>query len=128
MKTRIVDTRYLLEIWKMSIETMFFPDVLFNELRPDKQIEVWGDKLSYMREQLRSEVDAFIERLFEYNECEELWKILRKTDPRIVSLYFDRLNVATLALKDSVQGQEFVMIPDSWPTFVAQALFQKMPQ
>lgn len=112
----------------MSIEATFFPDALFNELRPDKQIELWDDELPIMRECLRAEVDAFIERLFDFDKPEELWKALRKTDPRIVSLYFDRLNAATFALKLTLRDVQSVQIPDSWPTFVAQALFQKIPQ
>jgi len=128
MKTRIVGTEYLLEMWRMSVEGMFFPDSLFNELRPDKQIETWGNKLSDMREKLRSDVDSFIERLFEYDTLEELWKTLHETDPKIVALYFERLNAATFALNDSVDGKDVVSIPDSWPTFVALMLFQKIPQ
>lgn len=112
----------------MSIEAMFFPDTLFEELRPDRQIELWDDELPVMRESLRAKVDEFVDGLFDFDNPEELWSALRKTDSRIVALYFDRLNAATFALKESLKGKDLVQIPDSWPTTVALLLSQRLIQ
>lgn len=122
----MVGTEYLLTLWVMGITVMFFPDKLLEELRPIEILNAWGNDLPAMREKLRAEVDAFIERVLDFDEPSELWSALRELDPKIMALYCDRLTVATYALKSL--KVEMVEIPESWPTFVAQQLFQLRPQ
>lgn len=127
MKTRFIETKVLLPMWEAAIETAFFPQKLMAVLAPEKQLSAWGDELPVMRDLLRYQVDAFVDGLFDYDKPEELWQTLRETDPRIVALYYDRLNAATFAMRIALRGREAVEIPVSWPTFVAQMLYQRLP-
>jgi hypothetical protein len=128
MKTRFTRTAFLIPMWEASIEATFFPDVLVQELKPQLQLDAWGEDLSVMRDRLRLLVDEFVDGLFSFDKPEELWQKLRETDPKIVSLYYDRLAAASFALKNVLSDKETVEIPASWSTFVAQILYQKLPQ
>jgi hypothetical protein len=128
MKTRFIRTALLIPIWEGSIKSLLFPDVLVNELMPESQLYTWGDNLPVMRNDLRLQVDEFVDGLFDFEKEEELWQKLRETDPRIVSLYYDRLNVASIVLRQTLKDKEAVEIPESWPTFVALMLYQRWPQ
>jgi len=124
-KTRIVSTEYLMELWNMAITELFFPEWLFDELKPIDALNSLGDSLPAMREKYRLSVDEFIESLLDGDDHEEFWESLRKVDPMIMALYCDRLNTATVAVKNMRSAKEEIVIPDSWPTVVAALLFQR---
>ena len=72
-----------------------FPDRLLADLRPAEIIDAWGESLPVMREKLRPDVDAFIERVLDFDKQEKMWSALRKIDPlKAMALYFDRLETA----------------------------------
>ena len=128
MKTQFIKTALLIPMWEVSIEDMFFPEKLAKELLPEKQLNAWGEDLPVMRDRLRLQVDEFVDGLFDFEEPEELWQKLRETDSRIVSLYYDRLDVASIVLKQVLKDKEAVEIPASWSTFVALMLCQRLFQ
>ena len=101
-----------------------FPDSLLADLRPAEIIDAWGESLPVMREKLRPDVDAFIERVLDFDKQEQMWPALREIDPRIMALYYDRLCAATFFLKTLREEKDVTVIPASWPTAVASLLFQ----
>jgi len=105
-----------------------FPEELFDKLRPLDILNAWGDELPLIREELRAQVDAFIEQSLDCYTPAGHWLSLCKIDPRVMALYCDRLNAATFSLKLQVREKEAVEIPDSWPTVVGLLLFQMYPQ
>ncbi|MFA4916976.1 MAG: hypothetical protein WC560_09940 [Syntrophales bacterium] len=126
MKTQFINNKDLLTLWEVTISATLFPKVLIDELRPFDMLDDWGDNLPVMRQRLQLEVDAFIERVLTFNNTPELWSALRELDPSVMALYCDRLNAATYALQNL--NVEMVEIPASWSTFIAQLLFQMLPQ
>lgn len=125
MKTEIKSTGLILETWKMGVENLLFPDFLINELQPVKIIDEWEDDLQKIREKFRDDVDVFIERIFDLETPQELWILIRKTDPTIMALYYDRILAATYSLDQIKQEKEFAAVPESWDTLNRALLFQK---
>jgi hypothetical protein len=125
MKTEIKSTELILETWKMGVENLLFPDFIINDLQPVKILDAWDDDLPKIRTELRVDVDIFINRIFELETPQELWTLLRKTDQKIMALYYDRILAATYTLDQIKQENEFADVPESWDTLNRALLFQK---
>lgn len=128
MKTRFIKVDMLLAVWDAAVATTMFPDDMRREMRPDETLESWGDSLPEMREQYRAKVDEFIEAVLDADSVAEHRKNLRALDPTVRALYCDRLNAATYAIQEASRDKVAVEIQASWTTFVAQTLFQTLPQ
>ena len=122
---KIMNTEHLLETWKAGIDALIFPPGLVEDLKPDEHLDVLGDDLSGTREKFRDDVDVFISRIFELDTPQDLWTLLRKTDPTTVSLYYDRILAATYSLEQIKQEKPFADVPESWDTLSRMLLFQK---
>ena|GEM_PF-2024074 len=124
MKTRVVSTKYLLEIWEGAISMTLFPEEFFDKLRPLEILNSWGDELPTIRENLRPRVDSFIEQVLDCEDPEDHWRALQEIDSEIMALYYDRLNSATLRLRGFADEKDVVEISTSWTTVVALLLFE----
>ncbi len=127
MKLRYMNSLLLLETWKAGVETLFFPESLVQELRPGDHLDSLDD-LPLERERHRKKIDAFIDQVFEIDIPENYWSLLRKTDQKLVSLYFDRILSATFAIEHAIRGKEVVEVPASWTTLSYMLLSQKLFQ
>lgn len=128
MKTEFKNTELILETWKAGVNALLFPDILIKELNPVFILDELDDDLPDMREKFRDDVDVFISRVFELEIPQELWTLLRKTDPKIVALYYDRILAATYSLEIVKKKAPEAEVPESWNTLSRLLLFQKLFQ
>lgn len=113
MKKRFIMTILLIPMWEEAIKCLFFPYKLIKELLPGNQLDVWGEDLPVMRNRLRPQLDKFVDVFFDFDEPEQRWQKLCETDLATVSWYYDRLNVASIVLRQALKNKEAVEIPDS---------------
>ena len=125
MKMRYIKTDLLLKTWLAGVDTVLFPPALIAELRPETFFEQPGFDLPGEREKNRARVDALIARLIDSDTPQILHEELRKTEPSLTALYYDRIQAATFALEQRPQDQ-IVEIPDSWYELVRLLLHQKL--
>jgi len=114
--------------WKAGVDALLFPPDLVKDLHPDEYLGVFGENLPDIREKFRDDVDIFIGSIFELENPETLWKLLRKTDPRIMALYYDRILAANHSLERVRNQKSVVNVPESWDTLSRMLLFQKLFQ
>lgn len=127
MKMKYIETELLHKTWLAGIENVLFPSSLIKELHSQDILEKWDD-LPFKREQYRDQVDVLIAKVIDSDTPEYVQVLLRKTDPKIVALYFDRLVAASFALDMIRQQMKVAEIPESWETTIRLLLFQKLFQ
>jgi len=127
MELRYINSELLLQAWLAGVENILFPSALVEELKPHNLVDGL-ENLQATRESMRNDVDVYISEILALDTPEELWTKLRQTDPMLVALYFDRIEVACLALERTLKDMPVVEIPESWDTTVRFLLFQKLFQ
>ena len=75
-KIKPIPPREFLDQWSEIVQTSLFPKRIYEEKRPDKIIEKWGEDLPKHRERLRQETDALIARLLSVQRDEDIVDIL----------------------------------------------------
>jgi hypothetical protein len=128
IKTRFIQTELLQQTWLDGVNRLLFPPALVDELRPFELLALWADDLPAKRRAYRLQVDFFVDKLLKIETPEGFWRALREADPRLVALYFDRIQAANLALERIKKTVPVAEIPDSWQTTVSFLLLQKLFQ
>jgi len=127
MKMKIEKVSHILAVWKAGITKFLFPDFLVSELDPVKILEDRGHLLPPIREQYRPQMDALVDKILDSDVPASIWSRLRKVDPMLMALYFDRVQAATHALEklSSPEKPEYGQFPDSWHALSRLLLMQK---
>lgn len=93
-KIKPIPPREFLDQWSEIVQTSLFPKRIYEEKRPDKIIEKWGEDLPKHRERLRQETDALIARLLSVQRDEDIVDILFAAPPELVAVFYHRLQKA----------------------------------